>query len=691
MSLANYRRPSIRNPYSPLHSTLTTAHTEETSLTLNPLDRLNSTLKPGSRSADETLGSSFFGPRRVYSCSFISRDPLQDHTSSSHLRINDSTPSRARREDSDCKSRIQNGKLRRSRAVSEGPLPLSNEDNAETSNWPSSSSWLSGMLALLKPGTTSRKSVNATNNGEVSTVSSKRASEYTKVSWVPSKRRRHNIDPIEDSMLFSSDATKKRDKSEKLSISKDPFGWSHWETDEIGTSKGDDSTPNDGRFVLTKQYGTTFIRTAARRRRRGGRIQRGVQGISTINEYLRCIYNGESDGFLNKPLGNCTDNEDSLRNIYAGERKRQLALLASDRNSNTNSSLGKSSQSGLRRAIIDITESIRNLLLLEGKKRKEEKETDDGLVVHQVVRPGKSSLQPPSSGDLPLVSTLEAKRKRFQQERDELNMKIESFNKEFKQYREIIQERIRIKTSIKHQRLEAAAKALEARERPSLIPDDSTFNLKLIKTTFNRTDNATLLTTPTLEIKVHDFKTLAPGRWLNDTIIEYFMHRVESIPDKTVAFNSFFYTNLASRGYSSVRRWLKRKKAGPITGLSKILVPINLQQMHWALSCIDITHKKISYLDSLSRGKPSPSTMSILETLKRYVCEESQFTIGDDFTLEQAPCPQQSNGYDCGVFVCLNALSVVNAKDQSGDEPLFDESDASRMRSYIADTILRGA
>ena len=537
MSLANYRRPSIRNPYSPLHSTLTTAHTEETSLTLNPLDRLNSTLKPGSRSADETLGGSFFGPRRVYSCSFISRDPLQDHTSSSNLRINGSAPSRARREDSNCKSRIQNGKLRRSRAVSEGPLPLSNEDNTETSNWSSSSSWLSGVLTLLKPGTTSRKSVNATNNGEVSTVSSKRASEYTKVSWVPSKRRRHNIDPIEDSMLFSSDATKKHDKSEKLSISKDPFGWSHWETDKIGTGKGGDSTLNDGKFVLTKQYGTTFIRTAARRRRRG--IQRGAQMTSTINEYLRGIYNGESDSFLNKPLGNRTDNENSLQNIYAGERKRQLALLASDRNSNTNSSLGKSSQSGLRRAIIDITESIRNLLLLEGKKRKEEKETDDGLVVHQVVRPGKSSLQPPSSGDLPLVSTLEAKRKRFQQERDELNMKIESFNKEFKQYREIIQERIRIKTSIKHQRLEAAAKALEARERPSLIPDDSTFNLNLIKTTFNRTDNATLLTTPTLEIKVHDFKTLAPGRWLNDTIIEYFMHRVESIPDKTVAFNSF--------------------------------------------------------------------------------------------------------------------------------------------------------
>ena len=694
MSLANYRRPSIRNPYSPLHSTLTTAHSEEASLNLNPLNRLNPTLKSGSHSTDETSSSLFFGPRRVYSCTFISKDPPQDHAS----WIDSSDPSRAKREESDHKFRIQNGKLRRSRAVSEGPLPLRNEENTntETNNLSSSSSWLSGVLTLLKPGTLFRKNISTNNDGEVGTVSSKRASEYTKVTWVPSKRRRYNIDPIEDNALFSGDTTKKNDKDMKLSISKDPFGWSHWETERIGAgtedSKFGNSAVNGTKFFLTKQYGTTFIRRAVRRRRRR---QCGAQETPAINEYLRRIYNGENDSFLNRHLENCTGNEYSLRSIYAGEKERQLALMASDRNSNTNDTSEKSSQSGLRGAIIDITERIRNLLLLEGKRKKNKeergKETDNGPL--QVIRPGTTSLQLPSSNDLP-VSTLEAKRKRFQQERDELNMKIESFNKEFKQYRELIQERIRLKASIKQQRREAAAKAPEVKQRPPpLIPEDSTFNLKLISTTFNRTDNATLLTTPTLEIKVHDFKTLAPGRWLNDTIIEYFMNRVESISDKTVAFNSFFYTNLASRGYSSVRRWLKRKKAGPITSLSKILVPINLQQIHWALSCIDIAHKKISYLDSLSRGntKPSPSTMSILETLKRYVCEESQFTIGDDFTLEQTPCPQQSNGYDCGVFVCLNALSVVSGRDWDSNEPLFDEGDASRMRSYIADTILKGA
>ncbi len=53
-------------------------------------------------------------------------------------------------------------------------------------------------------------------------------------------------------------------------------------------------------------------------------------------------------------------------------------------------------------------------------------------------------------------------------------------------------------------------------------------------------ENTQLMNRDNIEITVRDFKTLAPRRWLNDTIIEFFMKYIEKSTPNTVAFNSFF-------------------------------------------------------------------------------------------------------------------------------------------------------
>ncbi len=66
--------------------------------------------------------------------------------------------------------------------------------------------------------------------------------------------------------------------------------------------------------------------------------------------------------------------------------------------------------------------------------------------------------------------------------------------------------------------------------------------------------------------------------------------------------------------------------------------------------------------------------------------EESKHTIGEDFDLIHLDCPQQPNGYDCGIYVCMNTLYG------SADAPLdFDYKDAIRMRRFIAHLILTDA
>lgn len=125
-----------------------------------------------------------------------------------------------------------------------------------------------------------------------------------------------------------------------------------------------------------------------------------------------------------------------------------------------------------------------------------------------------------------------------------------------------------------------------------LVPDIGQDESNKVKKTLRRSDNGILSNRDNFEVTVRDFKTLTPRRWLNDTVIEFFMKQIEKNSKGIVAFNSFFYTTLSERGYQGVRRWMKRKKA-QINDLEKIFVPVNLNQSHWALGMIDISRKRI--------------------------------------------------------------------------------------------------
>ncbi|SCU78655.1 LADA_0A06722g1_1 [Lachancea dasiensis] len=248
---------------------------------------------------------------------------------------------------------------------------------------------------------------------------------------------------------------------------------------------------------------------------------------------------------------------------------------------------------------------------------------------------------------------------------------ILTFKEEFESYKRLKEERDRVQLEVR-----------ERRERLKvLVPQLTKDDLQKVKNTQNRSDNGVVMNKHNIELKVHDFKTLAPRRWLNDIIIEFFMKHVELTTPQLVAFNSYFYTSLSRNGYQGVRRWMKKKKA-EIDNLHKVFVPINLNQSHWALGVIDISNSKIYYVDSLSSG-PESMSFAILKDLQSYLMQESKGTLGEDFELVHADCPQQPNGFDCGVYVCTNALYL------SKDAPLtFDCKDVERMRPYIGHLIL---
>jgi hypothetical protein len=174
-------------------------------------------------------------------------------------------------------------------------------------------------------------------------------------------------------------------------------------------------------------------------------------------------------------------------------------------------------------------------------------------------------------------------------------------------------------------------------------------------------------------------KSLNPGTWINDEIINGYLLRVlkPALRNTNVHFfHSFFMSQLLNTGrngraaprytYNNVKKWDKNlRRRHKILGVREIFVPINHKCEHWLLLRANTESKVITLWDSQGR---KPSNKLYLETMLRYLGDKFTEHIGGDceawmasWTLvdESELSPRQSNGYDCGIFTMCNATFLA--------------------------------
>lgn len=194
-----------------------------------------------------------------------------------------------------------------------------------------------------------------------------------------------------------------------------------------------------------------------------------------------------------------------------------------------------------------------------------------------------------------------------------------------------------------------------------------------------------------VQLTVSDIQTLRPRAWLNDNVIDAYLADNSTKTKKTTfAFTTHFWTRLEESGYMAVKKWAKRKKVN-VLELDYLIVPVNRGNMHWCMSVVDNNAKTISFYDSLS----SRGGDDVVNKLVDYLIEEADRVEPgkrDQHTkrfrsyklLPRADCPQQDNGFDCGVFACQAALRISN------DTPLdFDQADMNIIREHMALDLLK--
>jgi len=118
------------------------------------------------------------------------------------------------------------------------------------------------------------------------------------------------------------------------------------------------------------------------------------------------------------------------------------------------------------------------------------------------------------------------------------------------------------------------------------------------------------------QVTAESMSTLGPGRWLDDSIITFYLKNVlasrdESLGDnkmKNVYHSPFFLQNLFNeknenlRGqynFKNVKSWTRsRCKDGNIFDLDYIICPYNDANVHWSVGIISMKEKRIYWFDS---------------------------------------------------------------------------------------------
>ena len=161
-----------------------------------------------------------------------------------------------------------------------------------------------------------------------------------------------------------------------------------------------------------------------------------------------------------------------------------------------------------------------------------------------------------------------------------------------------------------------------------------------------------------------DLKTLSPGTWLNDTVIDLFFslldHQQELLYKDSKRTNCLFMRTafmhfLMSEGYtySRVQRWTNNVD---IFSFSKIFIPVNVTGTHWFCMVVFMEEQRIEVFDSLQG-----TYLDHLVVVFRYLSDEHQRRKGKAlegkwklFTFSERNIFMQFNGHDCGVYTCMN-------------------------------------
>ena len=177
--------------------------------------------------------------------------------------------------------------------------------------------------------------------------------------------------------------------------------------------------------------------------------------------------------------------------------------------------------------------------------------------------------------------------------------------------------------------------------------------------------------------------------YLNDKIIEEYLRLISARNEEDSQLPSvhvcsvFLYKQLdkfgLEEGCRRTRNWIKED----ITTKDMVFFPIHSRE-HWTLIVVEPGKKTVQYLDSLTSSRNFSSAPSVVKAFMELRHKEK----GEDAEYRikiRNDIPQQTNGVDCGVFVCQYAERISRKGLMD-----FQQEDMSKARKTMTVELLEG-
>jgi sentrin-specific protease 1 len=202
---------------------------------------------------------------------------------------------------------------------------------------------------------------------------------------------------------------------------------------------------------------------------------------------------------------------------------------------------------------------------------------------------------------------------------------------------------------------------------------------------------------PSHTIHGDDLHTLRPGQWLNDRVINaYLTMLLEQIRgDRVHVMSSHFMQKLLNpkQEVTTEARGVLRMHCGikSIFELKRIIIPYNINNVHWVAIAVNFHEKHVSLWDS-TIGAHQNATKQLLLYLQQQATRDQVEFNEDDWTVEfhHETSIRQENSFDCGLFAIAFCVHLALGIDNHVILSVCTQRNISNLRTKIASELISG-
>jgi len=185
-----------------------------------------------------------------------------------------------------------------------------------------------------------------------------------------------------------------------------------------------------------------------------------------------------------------------------------------------------------------------------------------------------------------------------------------------------------------------------------------------------------------IPIETEDLECMGPNQWLTDSavrhiVLEFGNHGRDS------KINFVDPSWLREWDFGSLRPVAEQRMDTPefLWGDPRgLAIPYNLNGNHWVVIFVSLVHRKAIYYDSIMNSHASASTRVLIQRF--FDIYEHFFWGQGQLTWEDGKYAQQGDYSACGVYTCLNVISLLNHSDPRTMALSEEEEKKVRIAGY---------